>query len=165
MGFRLPAYHKVSKSWMYPGPRPVLKDGLYLDIRAVVNNSRVEQGLLGLGFHPKYAPPLGPTRDSTESWVIGHCRKRSFNCLTALRLLFALVSAEAEELPHAAEETSLFLVGFIRLDVGIVRLAIGLCGALAAARSAPFPRGASFGLLDVIRPGASIARFHLARAV
>jgi len=97
---------------------------------------------------------------------------RVFNCLTALRLLFTLVSAEAEELPHAAEETSLFLVwfipldlGFIRLDVGIVRLTVGLCGALAAARGAPFPRGASFGLLGIIRPGASIARFHLARVV
>jgi len=27
---------------------------------------------------------MGPTRDSTESWVIGHCRKRSFNWLSSL---------------------------------------------------------------------------------
>jgi hypothetical protein len=27
--------------------------------------------------------PLGPTLYLTESWVIEHCRKRSFNCLSS----------------------------------------------------------------------------------
>ena len=34
---------------------PVLNPGQYLDIRGLVNDGRLERGLLGLAFHPQYA--------------------------------------------------------------------------------------------------------------
>jgi hypothetical protein len=129
-----------------------LKNGLLLGCRRGTSAIRIRDSIV--------PPSCG--RDSTESDRGAGSERRInpnaratvqlFNSLSA-RLL-ALVAAEAEELPHAAEE-ALLLFGRV-FGLG-VRLG-GLRGATLGAR---FASGAPLGGLRVVRFGICTARFRL----
>jgi hypothetical protein len=48
------------------------------------------------------------TRYSTESWVIGHCRKSSFNCPSSLRLSVLIAKRAGQRIAHVEADLRSF---------------------------------------------------------